>query len=137
MSEPDWADSQAEELWIVNHPSKVQFQVLIDAIAAALREEREQCAKTAEDHECVSVRALGSNLPCHCSSSIADAIRQGKKAPPIFSRDELIARARAFIVDTYGPVRESKDEDGWYERLGLLVSFAHDMTELNRGESDV
>jgi hypothetical protein len=78
----DWhecvADRQAEALWIVNHPSKGQFQILIDAIAAALREERERCATIAEDHECVSVRALGSNLPCHCSSAIADAIRQGK-----------------------------------------------------------
>jgi hypothetical protein len=79
MREPDWADKKAEDA-LNQVLCKWPPLAITRAFAAALREERERCAKTAEAYERVLVRVPSGNLPCACGPAIAAAIRQRLKA---------------------------------------------------------
>ncbi len=52
-----------------------------------------------------------------------------------YSRDEIYEHAKTFMVETYGPVRESPDKDKWHERFGFLLSFLHDRFPSNEVKS--
>ncbi len=40
-----------------------------------------------------------------------------------FSREEIIAEANIYMLETWGPCKDSIDTAKWYERLGLLIDF--------------
>lgn len=65
-----------------------------------------------------------------CEPTPADAIPPSSNPnEPVrfgYSREEIYEHAKTFMVETYGPVRESPDKDKWHERYGLLLSFLHD-----------
>lgn len=43
-----------------------------------------------------------------------------------YSREEIIAEARAYMIATFGRPSESGDKEAWYGRLGMLVDFLTD-----------
>jgi len=49
----------------------------------------------------------------------------GPPARRAYSREEMIDEARAHMRETFGPCRESANQDAWHGRLGLLVDFVH------------
>jgi hypothetical protein len=40
-----------------------------------------------------------------------------------YSKDQMIAEAKKFLIDLYGLPVKSENKDKWMERFGLLVSF--------------
>lgn len=44
-----------------------------------------------------------------------------------FSKAELEAHARQYMLDNFGRPSDSNDRDQWYERLGLLVHFVSEV----------
>jgi hypothetical protein len=44
-----------------------------------------------------------------------------------FSKAELEAHARQYMLDNFGRPADSNDRDQWYERFGLLVHFVSEV----------
>ena len=66
------------------------------------------------ENENQSAQVSGVPPPTVCST---EPIRRA------FSREEIIAEANSYMLETWGPCKDSIDTAKWLERLGLLIDF--------------
>lgn len=66
------------------------------------------------ENENQSAQVSGVPPPTACST---EPIRRA------FSREEIIAEANSYMLETWGPCKDSIDTAKWHERLGLLIDF--------------
>lgn len=52
-----------------------------------------------------------------------------------YSREEAIAAARAWMVETYGEPREAEDRGEWHARFGALVDCLCGMFPAEEGDA--
>lgn len=61
-----------------------------------------------------------------CSVGKAPAVSSLPNPEPLrvqYSREEIVAEARAYMVRMYGQPNEAADKDAWHIRFGMLVDF--------------